>query len=161
MSRLRLLALVPFLAAALASPSPAAAARSWAQPEIRLVVAHGLMARNVATFRPQAVLTQVALRDLVAGLTEQPPETVANPSAPVTMAQLDARLVRALDLSAEATSFYDEALLAGLQPARELASLDPRSDAFGFTRAALGRERNRAVHAMAEAADLVDGFLAG
>src|SRR5438876_8925355 len=116
MSRLRLLALVPFLAAALASPSPAAAARSWAQPEIRTVVAHGLMARSVASFRPQAVLTQGALRDLVAGLTQQPPETVANPSAPVTMAQLDARLVRALDLSAEATSFYNEALLAGLQP---------------------------------------------
>ena len=49
--------------------------------------------------------------------------------------------------------------LAGLQRARELATVDPRSDAFRFTLAALGRERNRAVHAMAEAADLVDGFL--
>jgi hypothetical protein len=49
--------------------------------------------------------------------------------------------------------------LAGLQRARELATVDPRSDAFRFTLAALGRERNRAVHAMVEAADLVDGFL--
>ena len=38
--------------------------------------------------------------------------------------------------------------LAGLQPARELATLDPESDRFKFTRVALVRERNRVVHAL-------------
>ena len=42
--------------------------------------------------------------------------------------------------------------LAGLQRARELAALDPDSDAFKFARAALVRERNRAVHALDSAA---------
>ena len=50
--------------------------------------------------------------------------------------------------------------LAGLQAARELARLDPASDTFKFTAAALVRESNRAVHALDEAAELVDDFLA-
>ena len=50
--------------------------------------------------------------------------------------------------------------LAGLQVARELARLDPASDTFRFTAAALVRESNRAVHALDEAGELVDEFLA-
>ena len=50
--------------------------------------------------------------------------------------------------------------LAGLQAARELASLPPDTDAYKFTAAALVREENRAVHALEEAADLVDELLA-
>ncbi len=50
--------------------------------------------------------------------------------------------------------------LAGLQRVRHLAALDPESDAFKFTRAALVRERNRAVHALDSAvtvaAELLD-----
>ena len=42
--------------------------------------------------------------------------------------------------------------LAGLQRARQLTTLDPDSDAFKFARAALVRERNRAVHALDSAA---------
>jgi len=49
--------------------------------------------------------------------------------------------------------------LAGLQPAWNLAALDPASDAFKFTVAALVRERNRAVYAMEEATDLIDAFI--
>ena len=118
--RLRLLALlaslaVAFAAAPGASPS-AGSTRSWAQPQIRLVVARGLMARSVGSFRPNDALTHGELRDLVAALTEQPPKPVADPSAPVTMAQLDARLVRSLDLADEATAFYDAASAAGLRP---------------------------------------------
>ena len=64
------------------------------------------MAPSVAAFRPNDSLTQAELQDLVAGLTEEPPKQAANPGAPVTMAQLDARLVRALGLGAEATAFY-------------------------------------------------------
>jgi hypothetical protein len=49
--------------------------------------------------------------------------------------------------------------LAGLQQARELPRLDPDSDAFKFARAALVRERNRAVHALDSAAKVADGLL--
>ena len=49
--------------------------------------------------------------------------------------------------------------LAGLQRARELATLDPDGDAFKFARAALVRERNRAVHALDSAATLADELL--
>jgi hypothetical protein len=49
--------------------------------------------------------------------------------------------------------------LAGLQRARELASLDPDSDAFKFARAALVRERNRAVHALDSAISIADELL--
>jgi cell wall-associated NlpC family hydrolase len=99
-----------------AASGASASQRSWAQPEIRVVVAHGLMAQKVAAFRPNDALTQGELADLVAGLTEEPPGSVANPDAPVTMAQLDARLVRALGLSDEASTFYEMAAAAGLHP---------------------------------------------
>jgi len=49
--------------------------------------------------------------------------------------------------------------LAGLQRARELAKLDPDSDAFKFARAALVRERNRALHALDSAAVAADELL--
>ena len=50
--------------------------------------------------------------------------------------------------------------LAGLQRARELARLDPDSDAYKFARAALVRERNRAVHALDSAASVADELIA-
>ena len=83
--RLRPLALFACLLTALAiapGAGSSAAKRSWAQPEIRLVVARGLMAPSVATFRPNDALTQGELAELVAGLTEQPAKPVANPAAP-------------------------------------------------------------------------------
>jgi cell wall-associated NlpC family hydrolase len=92
---------------------------SWAQAPIRDVVAHGLMAKSVAAFRASDTLTQSELSSLVAGLTKQPASATANPSAPVTVAQLDARLARSLELSAAATDFADGARAAGLMvPAR-------------------------------------------
>ncbi len=117
--RLRLLALFACLlvgASAAPGASSAGAGRSWAQPQIRLVVSHGLMARTVASFRPNASLTQGELSTLVAELTEQPPKPPADPSAPVTMGQLDARLVRALDMSDDAALFQGAAAGAGLHP---------------------------------------------
>ena len=50
--------------------------------------------------------------------------------------------------------------LAGLQTARELARLEPASDLYKFTAAALVRESNRVVHALDEATELADDFLA-
>ena len=46
--------------------------------------------------------------------------------------------------------------LAGLQQARELAALDPNSDAFKFARVALRRELNRVVHALDSALSVAD-----
>ena len=48
--------------------------------------------------------------------------------------------------------------LAGLQRAREMSGLEPSSDQFRFAAAALARERNRVVHALEEAAGVIDAF---
>jgi cell wall-associated NlpC family hydrolase len=117
--RLRPLALFVCLATALAiapGAGSSASGRSWALPQIRLVVARGLMAPSVATFRPNDPLTQGELAELVGGLTELPPKPVASPSAPVTMAQLDAKIVRTLELGDEAALFHEAAVAAGLRP---------------------------------------------
>jgi cell wall-associated NlpC family hydrolase len=87
---------------------------SWAQPEIRYVVQHGLMAKTVAAFRADDTLTQGELAAVVAGLTKHSAGTVATPSAAVTVTQLDARLVRALGLSDAAAVFTAGAQAAGL-----------------------------------------------
>jgi cell wall-associated NlpC family hydrolase len=127
--RLRLLAFLACLLTGLsAAPSaaPARAKRSWAQAEIRTVVAHGLMASSVAAFRPNDPLTQVELRNLVAGLGQESPplspQPPARPGPSVTMAQLDARLVRALGFGDEASSFYGAAAAAGLRPPARFGS---------------------------------------
>ena len=88
--------------------------KSWAKAEIRLVVAHRLMARSVATFRAGDPLTQGELATLVATLTQQPPDVPADPSAAVTVTQLDARLVKALQLSDAAAELLAAARSAGL-----------------------------------------------
>jgi cell wall-associated NlpC family hydrolase len=87
---------------------------SWAQPQIRTVVQHGLMAKTVAAFRADDTLTQGELAAVVAGITKHSAGTVANPGAPVTVTQLDARLVRTLGLSEAAATFTAGAQAAGL-----------------------------------------------
>jgi cell wall-associated NlpC family hydrolase len=72
------------------------------------------MARTVASFRPTDPLTQRELATLVAGLTRQPAAAVANPWALVTVAQLDARLVRAIGLAGAARTISGGARAAGL-----------------------------------------------
>ena len=101
-------------AVAAGSSTPGPATVSWAQAQIKVVVNHGLMAKSVGSFRPDASLTQGELASLVAGLTKQPASVPADPATPVTVTQLDARLVRALDLSTAAKEFYDGARAAGL-----------------------------------------------
>jgi cell wall-associated NlpC family hydrolase len=87
---------------------------SWAQPQIRTVVQHGLMAKTVASFRADDTLTQGELAAVVGGLTKHAARAVANPGASVTVAQLDARLVSALGLTDAAAAFNTGAQAVGL-----------------------------------------------
>ena len=114
---MRRLALLPALCLALLLPTVAGGAKtSWAQPQIKLVTAQGLMGGDPATFKPDSPLTQGALSDLVAGLTQQEPAVPAAPDATVTMASLDGSLVRALGLRDAAGAFASGARAAGLAP---------------------------------------------
>lgn len=114
---------LPVAAQAVQPTEPAApslsGAGSWAEPQIRSVVARGLMGGRLTTFRPDDALTRGELGELVAGLSD-PDATAASSSrtasAPATMAWLDARLVRSLGLTAAAGAFAAGAREAGLQP---------------------------------------------
>jgi cell wall-associated NlpC family hydrolase len=112
--------LVPYVCAlaALLAMSPAAAAKpatSWAQSELKAVVAAGLMAKDVAA-KPNDPLTRGMLETIVAGLTQAAPAVPATPDAPVTMTALDTRLVNALGLGESAKLFTQAAKTAGLAP---------------------------------------------
>src|SRR5712691_5486322 len=111
--------LLPLLCLALVPPASATtpSAKSWALPEIRVVTSHGLMGGgDPAAFRPDDPLTQSALARLVSDLTQQPLVEPATPDAHVTIAGLDAALVRALNLSDAAAEFATAARDAGLKP---------------------------------------------
>ena len=96
-------ACLAFVCAGAAAAQPQAPNQSWAEPQIRFVVAHGLMAKRVAGFSPDAPLTRGALNQVVAALgrtaTASPwPPSTTDPHQ-VTIAQLDSRLVTGLGLS--------------------------------------------------------------
>jgi cell wall-associated NlpC family hydrolase len=105
-------------ALALVLAAPASAATSWAQPQIKVVTARGLMGGKAAGFRPDDALTTGELGDLVAGLTGRQQAPMANPTVPVTIAQLDAQLVRGLGLLPAARQFTASIRAAGLVPTR-------------------------------------------
>ena len=112
--------LVPYVCAlgALLAMSPAAAAKpatSWAQAELKVVVAAGLMAKEVAA-KPNDPLTRATLETLVAGLTHATPTAPSTPAASVTMAGLDSKLVTALGLGDAAKLLTQGARTAGLTP---------------------------------------------
>jgi cell wall-associated NlpC family hydrolase len=95
-----------------------AATGSWAEPQIRTAVASGLMSGGTAGFRPDDPLLPSDLVQIVGGLTGTAPETTAGSAAqaPVTLAGLDATLVRAEGLGDAAYRFYLGARRAGLAP---------------------------------------------
>lgn len=114
---------MPFAAQAVRPAEPAIATESavgsWAEPQIRKIVARGLMGGSLSMFRPQDALMRGELAELIAGLSNPEAVRPASPAssfAPVTMAGLDARLVRALGLSSAANSFEAAAEAAGLEP---------------------------------------------
>jgi NlpC/P60 family len=78
-------------------------------------VARGLLPKSAAS-RPDSPLTQGELADLVARLSFSAGAPPLDRQAPVTLAQLNAKLVRSLGLSASASSFTLAARGAGLKP---------------------------------------------
>ena len=88
---------------------------SWAQAELKTVVAAGLMAKEAAA-RPNDPLTRGELETIAAGLTHTAAAVPPAPAAKVTMTALDARLVSALGLSETAKAFTQAAKTAGLAP---------------------------------------------
>jgi cell wall-associated NlpC family hydrolase len=101
----------------LLSVSPAAAkpGTSWAQAELKAVVAAGLMAKEAAA-RPNSPLTRGELETLAAGLARVEAVPPPNPTATLTIAALDARLVGALGLTETAKLFSRGARTGGLAP---------------------------------------------
>jgi cell wall-associated NlpC family hydrolase len=106
------------VAGCLLAPLSSAGTRagSWADPQIRIVTARGLMGGDPASFRPEAVLTAGTLAKLVTGITVTPAPAPADPATPVTMAGLDSALVRGLGLGDVARELQVAAQAAGLEP---------------------------------------------
>ncbi|HKP19816.1 MAG TPA: C40 family peptidase [Gaiellaceae bacterium] len=114
-------ALACAVCAALVLVAPAAAgpgAASWALPQIKVVAAKGLMGGKVAAFRPDDAITRGELADLVTDLSGGPAPLPDDASAPATIAQLDAQLVRGLGLLPSARLFSAAIRDAGLTPTR-------------------------------------------
>ncbi len=122
MRRLALVSCTVFLFVCTAGTAGAqrSASTSWAAPEIATVVSDGLMAPSLADFRPDDPLTEGEFSDLLASFGVS--LTVDDPYRPVTMRELDARLVTASGLRPEARYIRQTALEAGLTPTQYLGT---------------------------------------
>ena len=109
---LTIVALLAVVGSAGAQPTPSP--RSWAAPQIQEVVGAGLMAASVADFRPDDTLTSVELATVLASLGVE--VTDAETDRPVTVRELDAKLVTALGLRPQARALRLGADAAGLMP---------------------------------------------
>ncbi len=104
------------------APAPSApATKSWADPQIRIVTAAGILGDDPATFRPTDPLTRGELADAL-GVWGKPAATPADPSKLVTMSELDAQLVGALGLTPAARRIRIAARDAGLAPTSRLGT---------------------------------------
>jgi hypothetical protein len=97
-----------------AAAAPPAAQPMFAAAEIAKVVDAGLMAPTVASFRPHDRLTASELATVIASLGGA--ISIEDPSAPVTVRELDARLVSLAGLRPAAQSIRLAAGDAGLSP---------------------------------------------
>jgi cell wall-associated NlpC family hydrolase len=110
---------------ALLVPAAAFAAGSvhlWAQPQIKLVTRQGIFAATPATFDGSAGLTAGTLASAITNLTGTPAPTPSDPTAPVSLEQLDRSLVDALGLRDSAYRFYRAAWAAGISPPRRFGT---------------------------------------
>ncbi len=103
-----------------AGAQPTPPTRSWAEPQIQQVVDAGLMGTSVADFRPDDLLTSVELATVLASLGAE--VTEADTDRPVTVRELDARLVTALGLRPQARGLRLGADAAGLLPRTSLGT---------------------------------------
>ena len=119
---MRRLVVLGLSSAALAAPAFGAHASTpaphegWARKAIAAVTSRGLMGGKAASFRPEDPLTAGALARLMAGLGGSADSSLPDPSAPVSIEELDATLVNALGLGPAALDFQGGAASAGLQP---------------------------------------------
>ena len=98
-----------------------ALAGSWAHAQIKVVVAHGLMGPSVSNFHGGADVTRAELAGAVAALTGKQ-QVVVDPDAKVSMARLDATLVKALGMRGAARTFQRKVRAAGLNPPARLGN---------------------------------------
>ena len=105
--------LVTLVAAGVASGRPPTAS-TFAAAEIAKVVDAGLMATSVESFRPTDPLTASELATVIASLGG--PISIADPDAPVTVRELDARLVTLAGLRPAAQAIRLAAVAAELGP---------------------------------------------
>ena len=124
-SLLALLAITCAVAAAAPAPTPAepppVPPPAWDAQEIEAVVGAGLLGPSIDEFRPDDPITWGELADALAawGRSMPPP---ANPAKPVTMRELDARIVVALGLQPAAHAIRIAARDAGLKPIPSLGT---------------------------------------
>ena len=72
--------------------------------------------RIPTAFRPDDTVTRGELAELVASATATAPSAIAKPGVPLSIQDLDARLVAALGLTPDAKAFTEGAKAAGLAP---------------------------------------------
>jgi cell wall-associated NlpC family hydrolase len=113
--------LVLLAALAALAAAPTGRAESWAQPQIEIVVAAGLMGPSATEFRPGQPLTRAELGYAMAVLTQRE-QVVVDPDRAVTVTGLDGRLVRYLGLRRAARRFRQSVDAAGLNPPRRLGA---------------------------------------
>jgi cell wall-associated NlpC family hydrolase len=101
--------------------APSAPAANWAKAQIQTVVAQGLMGPSVRNFRPRDDVTRAELGTALAAFTGKT-QVVVDPDATVTMAHLDAALVKALGLRPAAREFRQKVADAGLNPPKRLGN---------------------------------------
>ena len=121
MLRIAVLACAVVLALPVAAHGGAPQSRSWAAPQIEAVVGAGLMAPSLGAFRPQDPLTAGELAVILASITSRA-VAESDPDRTVTLRELDARLVTAVGLRAEARRIRQSARLAGLAPTQWLGT---------------------------------------
>jgi cell wall-associated NlpC family hydrolase len=88
---------------------------SWAETDIRAVVATGLMGPTAGAFRPDDPLTRGELEQALAALG-RPAAPAADSERLVPLRELDAKLVDALGLTPAARAIRRAAQAAGLRP---------------------------------------------
>jgi cell wall-associated NlpC family hydrolase len=115
MRRFTLLSCVLALLVAAGTAGAQPTAASWATPQIRTVVDAGFMGPSVAAFRPDDPLVAGELAEILFNFGEKD-VTVVNFAAPVTVRELNARLVSVVGLRPEARAIRLEAARVGLAP---------------------------------------------